>query len=130
MRYRTLTAWAIVTILLGTLAYTAAFATANYLETSHLVNRIAADAVAKGKAAADAQLPEARQRFANDVRATLLLAASSRPGTGLTRDGVAVSQTPDGVRVTVQWTYPLVAYGERTFVAVPLSVDRSISMKR
>lgn len=129
MRYRTLTAWTIVTILLGTLAYTAAFATANYLETSHLVNRIAADAAAKGMAAADAQLPEARQQFANDVRATLL-AASSRPGTGLTRDGVAVSQTPDGVRVTVQWTYPLVAYGERTFVAVPLSVDRSISMRR
>ena len=129
MRYRTLTAWTIGTILLGTLAYTATFAIANYLETSHLVNRIAADAVAKGKAAADAQLPEARQQFANDVRATLL-AASSRPGTGLTRDGVAVSQTPDGVRVTVQWTYPLVAYGERTFVAVPLSVDRSISMKR
>jgi len=48
----------------------------------------------------------------------------------LTSAGVAVSQTPDGVRVTVQWTYPLVAYGERTFVAVPLSVDRSISMKR
>ena len=129
MRYRTLTAWTIATILLGALAYTAAFATANYLETSHLVNRIAADAVAKGKAAADAQLPEARQQFANDVRATLL-AASSRPGTGLTRDGVAVSQTPDGVRVTVQWSYPLVAYGERTFVAVPLSVDRSISLKR
>ena len=93
------------------------------------MNRIAADAVAKGKAAADAQLPEARQQFANDVRATLL-AASSRPGTGMTRDGVAVSQTPDGVRVTVRWTYPLLAYGERTFVAVPLSVDRSISMKR
>ena len=129
MRYRALTAWTIGTILLGTLAYTAAFATANYLETSHLVNRIAADAAAKGKAAADAQLPEARQQFANDVRATLL-AASSRPGTGMTRDGVAVSQTPDGVRVTVQWTYPLVAYGERTFVAVPLSVDRSISMRR
>ena len=129
MRYRTLTAWTIVTILLGTLAYSAAFATANYLETSHLVNRIAADATAKGMAAADAQLPEARQQFANAVRATLL-AASSRPGTGLTSAGVAVSQTPDGVRVTVQWTYPLVAYGERTFVAVPLSVDRSISMKR
>ena len=129
MRYRTLAAWTIGTILLGTLAYTAAFAIANYLETSDLVNRIAADATAKGMAAADAQLPEARQQFANDVRATLL-AASSRPGTGLTRDGVAVSQTPDGVRVTVQWTYPLVAYGERTFVAVPLSVDRSISMKR
>ena len=129
MRYRTLAAWTIGTILLGTLAYTAAFAIANYLETSDLVNRIAADAAAKGKAASDAQLPEARQQVANDVRATLL-AASSRPGTGLTRDGVAVSQTPDGVRVTVQWTYPLVAYGERTFVAVPLSVDRSISMRR
>ena len=129
MRYRSLAAWTIVTILLGTLAYTAAFATANYLETRYLVNRIAADAAAKGKAAADAQLPEARQQFANDVRATLL-AASSRPGTGLTRDGVAVSQTPDGVRVTVQWTYPLVAYGERTFVALPLSVDRSISITR
>ena len=129
MRYRTLTAWTIGTILLGTLGYTAAFAIANYLETSDLVNRIAADATAKGMAAADAQLPEARQQFANNVRATLL-AASSRPGTGLTRDGVAVSQTPDGVRVTVQWTYPLVAYGERTFVAVPLSVDRSISMRR
>ena len=129
MRSRALTAWTIVTILLGTLAYTAAFATANYLETSQLVNRIAADAAAKGKAATDAQLPEARQQFANDVRATLL-AASSRPGTGLTGDRVTVSQTPDGVRVTVQWTYPLVAYGERTFVAVPLSVDRSISMRR
>ena len=129
MRYRSLAAWTIVTILLGTLAYTAAFATANYLETRYLVNRIAADAAAKGKAAADAQLPEARQQFANDVRATLL-AASSRLGTGLTRDGVAVSQTPDGVRVTVQWTYPLVAYGERTFVALPLSVDRSISITR
>ena len=129
MRYRTLTAWTIGTILLGPLAFTAAFAIANYLETSDLVNRIAADATAKGMAAADAQLPEARQQFANNVRATLL-AASSRPGTGLTRDGVAVSQTPDGVRVTVQWTYPLVAYGERTFVAVPLSVDRSISMRR
>src|SRR3972149_3782808 len=61
MRYRTLTAWTIGTILLGTLAYTAAFAIANYLETSDLVNRIAADAAAKGMAAADAQLPEARQ---------------------------------------------------------------------
>lgn len=129
MRYRSLTAWMIGTILLGTLAYTAAFAITSYLETSDLVNRIAADATAKGMAAADAQLPEARQQFANNVRATLL-AASTRPGTGLTRNGVAVSQTTDGVHVTVQWTYPLVAYGERTFVAVPLSVDRSISMKR
>ncbi|MBI2526565.1 MAG: hypothetical protein HYV93_11310 [Candidatus Rokubacteria bacterium] len=128
MRLRPLTGWTIVVIFLGSLAYTAAFATASYLETTHLVDWIASDAATKGKAAADPRSQEARQRFVSTVRSALL-AASGRPGTVLTRDGVAVAETPEGVRVTVQWAYPVFSYGGRTLLAVPLSVDRSISLR-
>ena len=128
MRLRALTGWTMVAILLGSVGYTAAFATASYLETTHLVDRIASDAAARGKAAADAQVPGARQQFTRDVRAALL-SASGRPGSALTGNGLAVSETPEGVRVTVQWSYPVLSYGGRAVVSVPLSVDRSIRMR-
>ena len=128
MRFRALTSWTMVSILLGSIGYSAAFTTASYLETTHLVDRIASEAAAKGKAAVDAQAQAPRQQFASAVRSGLL-AASGRPGTVLTRDGVAVAETSEGVRVTVHWNYPLLSYGGRAVLSVPLSVDRSISMR-
>lgn len=126
MIFRTL-GWVALLSVLGWAGYTGVVVGSSYLETSRLVERAVAEAAPKEKAARDAGAAGGHRQFVSEVRASPL-AVSKRPGVAWTERELVVSETVDGLTVRVRWSQPILSYDGRAVLALPLSVERSVSV--
>ena len=122
MRFRTLVASLVILGFLGWAGYNIIAAGSSYLAVSGVVDR-AYEEAAQRRRALELQAPRSSKEFAGAVRAAIFSGARQR-GLEMEEAGVVVSDDPDGLRVSVRWSYPVFTYPGWTTVSVPLSVDR------
>lgn len=124
MRLRTLLLWLIVLGVLAWLGYTIVYVSSSYIEVGGLVDRSVNDAIQRRKAAVAAAVPD--RDFATHVRSGVVTGAK-RAGIVLEDDGVQITEGHEGVRITVQWSFPAITYGGQTVISIPISLTRIVN---
>lgn len=128
MRLGSLIVWSFRLLVLGLIGYSAFAAGSNYFHTSEVIDNAFQEAVRRARPSASAPLPRIDEAFAGDVRAAIVRAAR-RDGLPIDERKLRLSPTPTSIRVEVKWAYPVVTYDGENVIAVPLSLDRTFSIK-
>lgn len=128
MRLGRLIVWTVRLVVLGFVGYSAIAAGSNYFQISELIDNGFQEAVRRAKPSASAPLQRIDEAFAADVRAAIVRMAR-RDGLPIEERKLRLSQTPTSIRVELKWAYPVLAYDGENVIAVPLSLDRTFSIK-
>ena len=128
MRFRTFILWTGGLALLGWAGYTAVSASSAYLAAREMVDQVLREATPKGKAAAAAGGQQPFVDFAPDVREIVLIRAR-RYAIPLDERDLAVWAEGSGIRVRLKWSYPVMTYGRNAILVLPMSVERSVSVR-
>ena len=126
MRLRTLIVWVVVLGALGWGAYTILYASSSYIEAGGLIDRVVGEATQRRKAAANAGVADAGRQFVEGLNVAIR-AGATRAGLVVSEGDVTVSEGPDGLRVTLRWSFPVVVVGGETYLSIPMSVTRAVS---
>ena len=125
MRFRTLVVWAVFfggLIWAGTIAVGAG---SSYFATQELVDSAVSQTNAKRKAQAAAGSPSTLEEVTSELRVAIVR-ASRHADLQLDERQLLVQADAQGIRIHVKWTYPILTYGDQTYLAIPLSVERLV----
>jgi len=128
MRFRTLVVWVVVLGFLAWAAYTIVVAGSSYLAAAGVVDQAVSDSMARRKAQLGAGMSqEASRDFVANIRSNILGGAKAR-GIELKPADLAVAEAAEGVRVSAEWSIPVILYNDYVLFNLPLSVTRSYTV--
>jgi hypothetical protein len=122
MRLRKVVFWLLFLGGLAWIGQTVALAGWSYFVTQEVVERTLREVSARQRSALSLGTLRARDEVITDARNSILLAARRED---LPLQDVLVNVTPGGISATVMWPYPVVVYGGRELLVIPMSVQRS-----
>ncbi len=125
MRFRTFIWWVIFVAALGWIGYTVASAGWTYYATQELVDRVLRESSGRHRNAFATGTQTALDALTTEVRNSIVV-ASRRELFPVQDEDVSVSANSAGISATVKWSYPVVSYGGRDVLVVPMSVQRSL----
>ena len=128
MRVRTLLRVAVWAALVGYVAFVIVAAVSNYFDMVALVEGAARKVVEAERWTLLRQPDAPVGAHAEEVRDAILRGAE-RSGLVIDDRKVVVSQAGETLRVSVSWSYPMVAVGGETIVGIPLALDRSFDLR-
>lgn len=128
MRVRTLVRVAVWAALVGYVAFVIVAAVSSYFDMVTLVEGGARKVLEAERWTVLRQADAPVGARAAEVRDAILRGAEQ---SGLVIDDrkVVVSEADDTLRVSVSWSYPMVAVGGETIVAIPLALHRSFDLR-
>ena len=125
MRARTILRVAVWAALVGYVAFVIVAAVSSYFEMVALVE----GAVQKVVEAELLRQPDAPVGAHAEELRDAILRGAERTGLVIDDRKVVVSQAGKTLRVSVSWSYPVVAVGGETIVGLPLALDRSFDLR-
>jgi hypothetical protein len=128
MRVRTLLRVVVWAALVGYVAFVIVAAVSNYFDMVALVEGAARKVVEAERWTLLRQPGVPVGAHAEEVRDAILRGAE-RSGLVIDDRKVVVSQAGETLRVSVSWSYPMVAVGGETIVGIPLALDRSFPLR-
>ena len=128
MRVRTLLRVAVWAALVAYVAFVIVAAVSNYFDMVALVEGAARKVVEAERWTLLRQPDAPVGAHAEEVRDAILRGAE-RSGLVIDDRKVVVSQTGQTLRISVSWSYPMVAVGGETIVGIPLALDRSFPLR-
>jgi len=128
MRVRTLLRVAVWAALVGYVAFVIVAAVSNYFDMVALVEGAARKMVEAERWTLLRQPDAPVGAHAEEVRDAILRGAE-RSGLVIDDRKVVVSQAGETLRISVSWSYPMVAVGGETIVGIPLALDRSFDLR-
>ena len=128
MRVRTLLRVAVWAALVGYVAFVIVGAVSNYFDMVALVEGATRKVVEAERWTLLRQPDAPVGAHAEEVRDAILRGAE-RSGLVIDDRKVVVSQAGETLRISVSWSYPMVAVGGETIVGIPLSLDRSFPLR-
>jgi hypothetical protein len=118
--------WIVFLGALGWIGYNGMLAGWSYFTTQEIVDRVVRESLVRHRTALTSGTERAFGDVVTDIRASILRAARS-DGIVMEEGDVQVSANPALVYTTVKWSYPLITYGGRDVLALPLSLQRSFT---
>ena len=130
MRVRTLIDRLVWLAVAGFLVYAVIVGGTSYFETRQLVDQAVFEAGRRPRAAAAMGQPSAAalQEFAVDTREAILVAAR-RSNVPIDVSKLTVKADGAGIRVSLHWSYVMLAIADETTLAIPLWLDRTFELK-
>ena len=128
MRARTILRVAVWAALAGYIAFVIVSAVSNYFDMVALVEGAVQKVVEAERWTLLRQPDAAVGAHAEEVRDAILRGAE-RSGLVIDDRKMVVSQAGETLRVSVSWSYPVVAVGGETIVGIPLALDRSFVLR-
>ena len=128
MRVRTLLRVVVWAALVGYTGFVIVAAVSNYFDMVALVEGAARKVVEAERWTLLRQPGAPVGAHAEEVRDAILRGAE-RSGLVIDDRKVVVSQAGETLRVSVSWSYPMVAVGGETIVGIPLALDRSFDLR-
>jgi len=128
MRVRTLLRVAVWAALVGYTGFVIVAAVSNYFDMVALVEGAARKVVEAERWTLLRQPGAPVGAHAEEVRDAILRGAE-RSGLVIDDRKVVVSEAGQTLRVSVSWSYPMVAVGGETVVAIPLALHRSFDLR-
>ena len=123
MRFRGLVVFLLVLVLSGA-GYTVVSAGTTYFRARGLVERAVSDATGQRRVAAAAGMA---MESAGRIRQGILVGAREH-GLGLDEARLAVSESRTSVVVKIEWSQPLLPYGQSSGWVLPLSFEWAFNM--
>lgn len=128
MRVGTLLRVAVWAAVAGYLVFVIVAVVSNYLDMVALVEGAARKVVEAERSTLLGQPGTPVGAHAEEVRDAILRGAE-RSGLVVDDRKVLVSQAGETLRISVSWSYPVVAVGGETIVGIPLALDRSFNLR-
>ncbi len=128
MRVRTLVRVAVWAALVGYVAFVIVAVVSSYFDMVALVEGAARKVLEAERWTVLRQADAPVGARAAEVRDAILRGAE-RSGLVIDDRKVVVSEADDTLRVSVSWSYPMVAVGGETIVAIPLALHRSFDLR-
>ena len=124
MRLGSLIRWVVFLVLICWAGYTLAGAGFSYFSTQEIVDKALRDAAARHRATFLTGSQTAVEALAGAVRSAIVLGAL-HDGMRIDEGDVRVSARANDLSATVRWAYPVITYGGRDVLVVPMSINRS-----
>jgi hypothetical protein len=118
--------WIVFLGALGWIGYNGMLAGWSYFTTQEIVDRAVRESLGRHRSEVTSGTERAFGEVVTDIRASILRAARS-DGILIDDGDVYVSANPALVYTTVKWSYPLITYGGRDILVLPLSLQRSFT---
>lgn len=118
--------WIIFLGALGWIGSSALLSSWSYFTTQEIVDKAVRESLARHRSALASGTERAFSDVVTDIHASILRAARS-DGILIEEGDVQVSANPALVYTTVKWSYPLITYGGRDVLALPMSLQRSFT---
>ena len=115
--------WLIFLGIFAWAAYSLSLAGWSYFKTDEVVEQALRESLGRHRSAMTSGSGLAE--VAADIRASIVRAAR-KEGLAIDNGNVEVSADRAMLSATVRWSYPLISYGDRDMLLVPLSVQRSV----
>ena len=128
MRVRTLLRVAVWAALVGYTGFVIVSAGSNYFDVVTVVENAVQKPLEAERWTLLRQPDAPVGAHAEEVRDAILRGAE-RSGLSIDDRKVVVSQAGETLRVSVSWSYPMVAVGGETIVGIPLALDRSVDLR-
>ena len=128
MRFRTLVSWAVFAAVVIWLGFLVVGLGSTYFAAAELVDNAIRQADSKRKAHTSAGSQTSLEEFMADLR-FIVVSAARRTDLPIDVSQQLVQAEAGGVRVQLKWNYPIVSYGDETYLAMPMSVDRFVTMR-
>jgi len=128
MRVRTLLRVVVWAALVGYVAFVIVAAVSNYFDMVALVEGATRKVVEAERWTLLRQPDTPVGAHAEEVRDAILRGAE-RSGLVIDDRKVVVSQAGETLRISVSWSYPMVAVWGETIVGIPLALDRSFDLR-
>ena len=124
MRLGSLIRWLAFLVLICWAGYTLAGAGFSYYSAQEIVDKALRDAAARHRAAFLTGSQMAVEALAGSVRSAIILNAL-HDGMRLDEGDVSVAARATDLSATVRWAYPIITYGGREVLVVPMSIRRT-----
>ena len=128
MRFRTLVVWALFLGGLIWAGFIVVGAGSSYFATQELVDSAVSQSNTKRKAQAAIGSPTSLEEVMSELR-SVIVRASRHTDLPLDERQLSVQADTVGIRIHVKWAYPVLTYGDQTYLAIPLSVERVVEFR-